>query len=70
MRDLIILVLSSNTYPSKRNEKILRRTWANIENSGFQSLFYSSGKQFSYSESSSKIVFKTGTSVLDIAIEL
>ena len=66
MRDLIILILSSNTYPSKRNEKILRRTWANIENSGFQSLFYSSGKQFSYSESSSEIVFKTGTSVLDI----
>ena len=48
MEKILILVLASNTYPSRRNEKAIKKTWAkkNIENINI--IFYKSGKYNSF----------------------
>jgi len=48
MKKLLILVLSSNTYPSKRNEKVLKKTWVLNNSKNVQTIFYKAGKKTSF----------------------
>ena len=40
---IVILILSSNTYPSKRNKKAIQKTWANQDYPNTDIYFYSAG---------------------------
>ena len=40
---IVILILSSNTYPSKRNKKAIQKTWANQNYPNTDIYFYSAG---------------------------
>jgi len=40
---IVILILSSNTYPSKRNKKAIQKTWANKNYPNTDIYFYSAG---------------------------
>jgi len=56
MNKILILVLASNTYPSHRNEKAIKKTWAakNIENINI--IFYKSGKHISFKNNELTVV--------------
>ena len=41
---ILILILSSNTYPSSRNKKAIKKTWASDHSDNFRIIFYESGK--------------------------
>lgn len=40
---ILILVLSSDTYPSKRNKRAIKETWAKNRQEGVRIIFYSAG---------------------------
>jgi len=67
MEKILILVLASNTYPSRRNEKAIKKTWAkkNIENINI--IFYKSGKYNSFKNNELTVV--AGKKTTDIGLK-
>tara|TARA_Y100000992_G_C21253781_1_gene487366 strand:- start:109 stop:987 length:879 start_codon:yes stop_codon:yes gene_type:complete len=61
---LLILVLSSKTYPSYRNEKIQKKTWAKNNSIDKRILFYRSGDQVSLKKD--QLTVKAGKKTSDI----
>jgi len=45
MDKILILVLASNTYPSLRNEKAIKKTWAKQNHKNIDIVFYKSGNK-------------------------
>ena len=41
---ILILVLSSKTYPSSRNKKAIKKTWGSNLKDNFEIMFYESGE--------------------------
>ena len=61
---ILILVLSSNTYPSKRNKSIQKKTWAKNLPKNIKVVFYSSGAENKYSDG--ELVVEASSSSYDI----
>ena len=64
MNKIIILVLSSKTYPSKRNAKYQKKTWVKEKNDNVKVFFYEAGKKDKQKES--HLFFDVNKSELDI----
>ena len=61
---ILILVLSSNTYPSKRNKSIQKKTWAKNLPKNIKVVFYSSGTETKFNEG--ELVVEASSSSYDI----
>ena len=64
MYKILILIVSSDTYPSVRNRKIIENTWVSL-NSKEEVYFYKAGND-SYFSSKNEITVKAGSSSIDI----
>jgi len=61
---ILILVLSSKTYPSKRNKNIQKKTWAKNLPKNIKVVFYSSGAKTTFSRD--ELVVEASSSSYDI----
>ena len=64
MNKIIILVLASNTYPSKRNAKYQKKTWVKEKNENIKVFFYEAGKKANKKEN--HLFFDVSKSEIDI----
>lgn len=67
MIKLLILVLSSNTYPSKRNEKAIKKTWAKHNFKNVQIVFYKSGSENKLY--GNELIVNVGSQTKDIGVK-
>lgn len=67
MTKLLILVLSSYTYPSYRNEKTLNNTWVKNKNKNVEIIFYKSGSKFLFLDN--QLTVPAGNQTSDIGIK-
>ena len=64
MYKVLVLIVSSDTYPSVRNRKIIENTWVSLIDKD-EVYFYKAGKN-SYFSSNNEITVKAGSSSIDI----
>ena len=67
MDKILILVLASNTYPSLRNEKAIKKTWAKKDTENINIIFYKSGKHTSFKNNDLTVV--AGRKTTDIGLK-
>ncbi len=67
MDKILILVLASNTYPSLRNEKAIKKTWAKKDTENINIIFYKSGKHTSFKNNDLTVV--AGGKTTDIGLK-
>ncbi len=67
MDKILILVLASNTYPSRRNEKVIKKTWAIKDTANTNIIFYKSGKHISFKNNDLTVV--AGKKTTDIGLK-
>lgn len=63
---IIILILSSDTYPSKRNKKIIQKTWGCSQNKNLDIYFYKAGNE-TYLSKDNEIIVKSGKTSIEIS---
>ena len=62
----LVLVVSSDTYPSKRNKKIIKKTWIQNCPDNINVFFYKSGTE-TFINKNNEIILKVGKSTRDIS---
>ena len=65
---ILILILSSNTYPSSRNKKAIKKTWGSDLSDNFRIIFYESGKDEKIVEDT--LFVETDTSTKNLGLKL
>ena len=65
---ILILVLSSNTYPSSRNKKAIKKTWGSNLSDNFRIIFYESGEDEKIVEDT--LFVETDTSTKNLGVKL
>jgi len=63
---ILVLVVASDTYPSKRNKKIIEKTWAKDTSTDTKVLFYKSGDMTRFVKEN-EIILEVGKSTLDMS---
>ena len=63
---IMVLVVSSDTYPSKRNKKIIQKTWVQNCPNNIKVFFYKSGIE-TFINKNNEIILKVGKSTKDIS---
>ena len=63
---IMVLVVSSDTYPSKRNKKIIQKTWVQNCPNNINVFFYKSGLE-TFINKNNEIILKVGKSTRDIS---
>lgn len=65
---ILILVLSSSTYPSSRNKKAIKKTWGSNLSDNFRIMFYESGEDEKIVEDT--LFVETDTSTKNLGVKL
>ena len=66
--NVLVLVLSSTTYPSIRNKKAIKKTWGSSHSDNFKIIFYESGEDEKLVEDT--LFVKTDTSTKNLGLKL
>ena len=65
---ILLLVLSSSTYPSRRNKKTIKKTWGSSLSDNFRIIFYESGEDEKIVEDT--LFVETDTSTKNLGLKL